>query len=188
MLRADLPAVLAIEAQANSVPWKAADFEVFLREPGEGPSHAGGPDPAGLAGAAGKAGMAVMAGIAGMAANGPVGWVWANPEVQGFACVVGAADEAELQAIAVARDQWGRGVGSALREALCGWAGVHAYASLHLEVREGNVRARDFYARWGFAVSGVRTRYYRDNGESALLLMKQFPLTGAPGAAGAPSA
>jgi [ribosomal protein S18]-alanine N-acetyltransferase len=150
MLRADLPAVLAIETQANSVPWKAADFEAFLREPGNAPS---GRD-------------------AGIAANGPVGWVWANPEVQGFACVVGAADEVELQAIAVARDHWGRGVGSALMEALCGWAVIHAYAALHLEVREGNARARDFYARWGFVPTGLRPRYYRDNGESALLLMK----------------
>lgn len=160
MLRADLPAVLAIEAQANPVPWKAADFEAFLREPGESPSE-------GIA--------ARPAGLSGLAANGPIGWVWANPEVQGFACVVGAADEVELQAIAVARDHWGRGVGSALLETLCGWAGVHAYATLHLEVREGNARARDFYARWGFVPSGSRPRYYRDNGESALLLMKTLP-------------
>src|SRR5688500_15854311 len=124
MLRADLPAVLAIEVQANPVPWKAADFEAFLREPGEGTSDRGSGFPAGAA------------------PNGPVGWVWANPEVQGFACVVGAADEVELQAIAVARDHWSRGVGSALMEALCGWARNHAYATLHLEVRESNVRAR----------------------------------------------
>jgi ribosomal protein S18 acetylase RimI-like enzyme len=177
MLRADLPAVLAIEAQANAVPWKAADFEVFLREPGEGPPGGGA-----------AASSGVSQAFAGIAANGPVGWVWANPEVQGFACVVGAADEAELQAIAVARDHWGRGVGSALMEALCGWAGVHAYAALHLEVREGNARARDFYARWGFVASGVRTRYYRNNGESALLLMKPLDKPGAPGAGQAPPA
>jgi ribosomal-protein-alanine N-acetyltransferase len=166
MLRADLPAVLAIEAQANPVPWKASDFEAFLREPGDAPSGGG------------EASSAGPAGSIGMAANGPVGWVWANPEVQGFACVVGAADEVELQAIAVARDHWGRGVGSALMEALSGWAGIHAYATLHLEVREGNARARDFYARRGFVPSGVRPRYYRDNGESALLLMKPLDKPG----------
>ena len=154
MLRADLPAVLAIEAQANSVPWKSRDFEAFVREPGEAPSGLG------------------EAGFAGVPANGPVGWVWANPEVQGFACAVGAADEVELQSIAVARDHWGRGVGSALMEALCDWGAFHAYGALHLEVREGNARARDFYARWGFIPSGLRPRYYRDNGESALLLLK----------------
>lgn len=166
MLRADLPAVLAIETQANPVPWKAADFGIFLREPGEGPFDGVGPGPAGLSG---------------FAPDGPVGWVWANPEVQGFACAAGAADEVELQAIAVARDHWGRGVGSALMEALCHWAGIHAYATLHLEVREGNARAREFYARWGFVPSGVRHKYYRDNGESALLLMKPLMRPGGGG-------
>ena len=144
MLSADLPAVLAIEAQANPVPWMARDFEAFLRGPVET-----GPGP-----------------------NGPVGWVWANPEVQGFACAVGAADEVELQTIAVARDHWGRGAGSALMEVLTAWARNHAYATMHLEVREGNLRARDFYARWGFRPAGARPKYYRDNGETALLLVK----------------
>jgi ribosomal-protein-alanine N-acetyltransferase len=153
MLRADLPAVLAIEAQANPVPWQAGDFEAFLRDP----AHASGASAAG-----------------GAPAQGHVGWVWANPEVQGFACVAGAADEAELQTIAVARDQWGRGVGAALMEVLCGWAKDHAYSALHLEVREGNVRARDFYARWGFAAVGQRLKYYRDNGETAVLMVKRY--------------
>jgi ribosomal-protein-alanine N-acetyltransferase len=173
MQRADLPAVLAIEAQANPVPWKAADFEAFLREPGESASDQG---------------PGVPAVNAGTAANGPVGWVWANPEVQGFACVVGAADEVELQAIAVARDHWSRGVGSALMETLCSWARTHAFATLHLEVREGNARARDFYARWGFVSAGVRPRYYRDNGESALLLAKPLNKPGLQGSGGAPFA
>jgi ribosomal-protein-alanine N-acetyltransferase len=155
MLRADLPAVLAIEAQANPVPWMDRDFEAFLQGPVE----------------------------AGHRSNGPVGWVWANPEVQGFACAVGAADEVELQTIAVARDHWGRGAGSALMEVLTAWARDHAYATLHLEVREGNARARDFYARWGFRPAGVRPKYYRDNGEAALLLVKALP----PAPPGAPA-
>jgi [ribosomal protein S18]-alanine N-acetyltransferase len=101
-----------------------------------------------------------------------VAWVWANPEVQGFACAVGAADEVELQSIAVARDHWSRGLGSALMEVLCGWARANKYRTLHLEVREGNVRALEFYGRLGFVRAGRRPRYYRDNGEAALLLVK----------------
>lgn len=145
MLRSDLPGVLAIESQANPVPWLAADFEVFLRDPADAERPP---------------------------VNGPVGWVWANPEVQGFACVVGAADEAELQAIAIARDRWGLGLGSALMDVLCVWARANAYRTLHLEVREGNARALQFYRRWGFAEAGRRPKYYRDNGEAALLLVK----------------
>jgi ribosomal-protein-alanine N-acetyltransferase len=148
MLRTDLDAVLAIEAQANPVPWKAADFEAFLRPPiaAELP-----PD-----------------------AKGPAGWVWADPEVQGFACVFAAADEGELQSIAVARDHWGRGVGSALMEALCAWARSGGLRTMHLEVREGNARALDSYARWGFLQTGRRPKYYRDNAEAALLLAKSL--------------
>ncbi|HKP96612.1 MAG TPA: GNAT family N-acetyltransferase [Fibrobacteria bacterium] len=149
MLRTDLAAVLAIEAQANPVPWQAGDFEIFLR-----PLFPPHPVPAFSA--------------------GPMGWVWADPEVQGFACAMGAADEAELQAIAVARDHWGRGVASALMETLCAWARSNGLRTLHLEVREGNARARDFYARWGFVQTGLRPKYYRDNAEAALLLAKSL--------------
>ena len=148
MRRTDLDAVLAIEAQANPVPWKAGDFEVFLRPPF--PAEGAVPP------------------------LGPVGWVWGDPEVQGFACAVGAADEAELQAIAVARDHWSLGVGSALMKTLEAWALANSLRTLHLEVREGNARAREFYARWGFTAAGRRPRYYRDNAEDALLLVKNL--------------
>lgn len=185
MLRTDLDAVLAIEAQANPVPWKAGDFETFLRPPFQagGGFASRGPAPEAFSGTAGTtgtvgpaAGNADAADLGRAAAFGPgggaIGWVWADPEVQGFACVVGAADEAELQSIAVARDHWGRGVGSALMETLCGWCRAHALRTVHLEVRESNARALEFYARWGFAAAGRRPAYYRDNAEAALLLVK----------------
>ncbi|MEO7424310.1 MAG: GNAT family N-acetyltransferase [Fibrobacteria bacterium] len=150
MLRTDLAAVLAIEAQANPVPWQVADFEVFLRPPYQVETLPDSAHPL----------------------TGPMGWVWADPEVQGFACAVGAADEAELQSLAVAKDHWGRGVGSSLMESLLAWAKAGGLRTLHLEVREGNERARDFYARWGFTPAGRRPKYYRDNAEAALLLVK----------------
>ena len=43
-----------------------------------------------------------------------------------------------------------------------------AYATL--EVRESNTGARRLYADLGFRELGVRKRYYRDNGEDAVLL------------------
>lgn len=157
MLRADLPAVMAIEVQANPVPWKAEDFEAFLQEPGR-PSDRQGV----------SAGDPLLA----QGAGGHMGWVWAGPEVQGFACAMGAADEAELQSIAVARDRWGRGIGLALMISLSAWAEINGYRRLHLEVRERNARALDFYRRWGFTVTGRRPKYYRDNLEDALLMTK----------------
>ncbi len=166
MLLTDLAAVLAIEAQANPVPWQASDFRVFLRPPY--PSE--NPD----AGVDAGSPQAYGSGDPRHTLSGQMGWVWADPEVQGFACVVGAADEAELQAIAVARDHWSRGVASALMETLCAWARRNGLRTLHLEVREGNARAREFYARWGFAQAGRRPKYYRDNAEAALLLVKSL--------------
>lgn len=137
MTRADLPAVLDIEAAANPVPWGAPEFEVYLD------ANAG---------------------------SGTRAWVWADPVVQGFLCASSAADEAELQSIAVEESHRGTGVGSELMRAFLAWAVASGARTVHLEVREGNARARAFYARWGFAEMGRRPRYYRDNGETALLL------------------
>jgi ribosomal-protein-alanine N-acetyltransferase len=146
MLSQDLAAVLAIEAEANPSPWKASDFSAFLQP--SFPGETGGERKA---------------------------WVFADPEVRGFLCAVGVAGEAELQSVAVWKTRWGRGVGSALMESLCGWARENGYRALHLEVREGNSRALEFYGRWGFASVGRRPQYYRDNGETAVLMSLNLP-------------
>ena len=39
-----------------------------------------------------------------------------------------------------------------------------------LEVRKGNSEAQALYAQFGFQVTGVRRRYYQDNGEDALIM------------------
>ncbi len=39
-----------------------------------------------------------------------------------------------------------------------------------LEVRRGNLGAQRLYEQFGFKVDGIRARYYRDNGEDALLM------------------
>lgn len=137
MARADLPAVLDIEAAANPVPWGAAEFAPYFD-----------PEPS----------------------SGPRAWVWGDPRVRGFLCASSAADEAELQSIAVEDSHRGTGVGSEMMRAFLAWASAAGVRTVHLEVREGNARARAFYARWGFAEIGRRPRYYRDNGETALLL------------------
>jgi ribosomal-protein-alanine N-acetyltransferase len=45
----------------------------------------------------------------------------------------------------------------------------------HLEVRAGNLAAQKMYANFGYEVVGRRTRYYKDNGEDALLLTLKLP-------------
>ncbi len=160
---ADIYAVLAIETEANPSPWLASDFSAFLYDPNLDPTQnvlsamAPGATPTGVS-ATGNAGGDRKA------------WVYADPEVRGFLCAVGVAGEAELQSVAVEKARWGGGVGSALMETFLAWARAGDYLTLHLEVREGNARALDFYRRWGFAAVGRRPRYYRDNGEDAVLM------------------
>lgn len=147
----DIPAMMAIENQVNPSPWRAPDFESFLPA---------APIPT-------DAGSAITA-------AGPerAAWVYADPEVRGFLCAMAVAGEAELQAIGVEQARWGKGAGSALMESLLAWARRGGITAIHLEVREGNRRALDFYARFGFAPVGKRPRYYQDNGEAAILMKR----------------
>ncbi|HET9784202.1 MAG TPA: ribosomal protein S18-alanine N-acetyltransferase [Terriglobales bacterium] len=88
----------------------------------------------------------------------------------GYCVVECVADEAELQAVAVA-DNWRRhGVGAALLSAARASAQQRGAQQVYLEVRESNDAAQAFYRRFGFAVSGRRPSYYRDPPEAALLM------------------
>jgi [ribosomal protein S18]-alanine N-acetyltransferase len=152
LLLADLPAAIAIEFEANPSPWRAKDFEAFIHSPSSGISGQG---PTNL--------------------QPPIGgqhraWVYADPEVRGFLCAVGVVDELELQSLAVERARWSMGVGSSLMEAMIKWAREAHFRNIHLEVREGNLRALQFYHRWGFISVGRRPNYYPEGGEAAILM------------------
>jgi len=143
MESADVFAILAIEAEANPSPWKLSDFHIFLPTSKKG--DAGGEHKA---------------------------WVYSDPEVRGFICAVGIADEVELQAIAVEKAKWSAGLGRALMESMETWARENGYHNLHLEVRESNVRAIQFYHRLGFQSVGRRVNYYQNNLEAAILMSR----------------
>jgi ribosomal-protein-alanine N-acetyltransferase len=44
-----------------------------------------------------------------------------------------------------------------------------------LEVREGNLAARELYEKFGFEDVGIRKNYYKDNGENAVMLNLENP-------------
>jgi ribosomal-protein-alanine N-acetyltransferase len=167
MLPADLEAVLALEhelfpedawspemfADEVSQPAEARLYLVAERGPVGGQADQ---EPAGLPGLAGYAGMMFVPGML----------LPSGRSVPG-----GSAD---VLTIAVAADCWGRGIGSALLEALVGAARRRRCAEVFLEVREDNSRARGLYRRRGFVEIGVRRGYYQPANVDAIVMRKDL--------------
>jgi ribosomal-protein-alanine N-acetyltransferase len=168
MLASDLEAVLALEHEL--FPEDAWSPEMFADEV----SHAAearlymvaerGPvgHPADEESAPGLAGHVGLAGYAGM---------MFVPGPSGRSIPGGSAD---VLTIAVAADCWGRGIGSALLEALVGAARRRRCAEVFLEVREDNSRARGLYRRRGFVEIGVRRGYYQPANVDAIVMRKDL--------------
>lgn len=162
MLPADLEAVLALEHELfPEDAWSPEMFADEVSQPAEarlymvaerGPvGHQADEEPAGLPGPAGHGGLAGYAGM--MFVPG------------------GSAD---VLTIAVAADCWGRGIGSALLEALVGAARRRRCREVFLEVREDNPRARGLYLRRGFVEIGVRRGYYQPANVDAIVMRKDL--------------
>lgn len=81
---------------------------------------------------------------------------------------------AELETIVVAAEQRGRGLGKALLAELIFATGRRGAEKMLLEVRAGNARALELYARVGFQREGVRPSYYREPVEDAVLMSLEF--------------
>lgn len=85
----------------------------------------------------------------------------------GLAFVAGPPHaEAEVHTIGVDPSHQGRGIGRALLRELLAVADAEA-ATVFLEVRTDNEPARTLYESEGFAVVGLRKRYYRPSGADA---------------------
>ena len=164
MLPADLEAVLALERELfPEDAWSPEMFADEFSQPAEarlymvaerGPvRHQADEEAAGLPGLAGYAGMMFVPGHPGGNSRG------------------GSAD---VLTIAVAADCWGRGIGSALLEALVGTARRRRCAEVFLEVREDNPRARGLYLRRGFVEIGVRRGYYQPANVDAIVMRKDL--------------
>jgi ribosomal-protein-alanine N-acetyltransferase len=79
-------------------------------------------------------------------------------------------DEAHIATIATHPDYRRQGTGRELLKA--GMEAAHAEGTrlFHLEVRAGNTAAIKMYESFGYAIVGRRPKYYKDNGEDALLM------------------
>lgn len=83
-------------------------------------------------------------------------------------------DEADVLTMAVAQEHWGKGIGTALLEALFGEATSRKCTQVFLEVRADNPRAQNLYTRHGFTEVGVRKGYYQPSGTDAIVMRKDL--------------
>jgi ribosomal-protein-alanine N-acetyltransferase len=89
--------------------------------------------------------------------------------IRGLLIAQAVGDEWELENIVVDPGSQRRGLGSLLMTGFLYHVRVAKGRVIHLEVRDSNHAARALYERWGFSVSGRRSRYYIDPEEDAAM-------------------
>lgn len=88
----------------------------------------------------------------------------------GYAGLAAAGGLGDVQTIAVARDQWGTGLGARLLTDLLQHATAFECDEVLLEVRVDNTRAQKLYERFGFEPIGFRRGYYQPGNIDALVM------------------
>lgn len=90
--------------------------------------------------------------------------------VIGFTVIWVIIDEAHIGTIAIHPDYQNYGIGKKFLSFICLKLLDENIQKIFLEVRKSNHSAISLYEKFGFVIDGERKRYYRDNGESALLM------------------
>ena len=83
------------------------------------------------------------------------------------------AGEGEVQRIAVLPGYRRLGVARKMMEAMVTCARASLVTAISLEVRQGNLPARNLYESFGFRAEAVRKGYYRNPSEDALIMWKR---------------
>ncbi|MCA2179930.1 ribosomal protein S18-alanine N-acetyltransferase [Nonomuraea glycinis] len=97
----------------------------------------------------------------------------ADDQIVAYAGLAVAADQADVQTIAVLESHRGTGIGGAMLAELLRVAGERGAREIFLEVREDNPVARGVYQHFGFEEIGVRRRYY-DDGTDAIMMRRKL--------------
>ncbi len=90
--------------------------------------------------------------------------------VVGYVGIYHILDEGQILNIAVSPEYRKRGIASALIGKIKEYARANGITFLTLEVRESNASARALYEKHGFYQVGVRTNYYSQPKENAILM------------------
>ena len=101
-------------------------------------------------------------------------------ELLGYFIAMAGVDEMHLLNITVAPAWQGQGFGRLMLQALADHTREAGLASLWLEVRQSNLRARALYAQLGYAEVGLRRGYYPAAGrrEDAVVMSLVLPQAG----------
>ena len=94
-------------------------------------------------------------------------------DLVGYAFVSRYVDAWHVMNVAVATDFRGRGIATALLERLFEMTATDPQRGYTLEVRVSNVQAIRLYERLGFEARGIRSGYYTDNREDALIMWRE---------------
>lgn len=90
--------------------------------------------------------------------------------VVGYMLFQNACEEVELHTIAVANEMQRRGIANDLMKYMLSEAARQGVRRVFLHVRPSNDVARALYAKFGFVAIAKRSKYYRDDGEDALVM------------------
>ena len=95
--------------------------------------------------------------------------VFGNSALLGYSVSSLIFEEHHLLTVAIARDARRSGLGKALLSETIRLGRERGAEVVFLEVRAGNSAARALYEGLGFRITGVRSGYYVDNQEDAIL-------------------
>ena len=94
--------------------------------------------------------------------------------VVGFCSFWRVLDELHINNLAVLPELRRQGVASALLERVMIEGARLGIRRAMLEVRQSNVSARQLYEKFGFVVTGTRSKYYTNPIEDALVLWREY--------------
>jgi len=92
--------------------------------------------------------------------------------IVGYCGIFILAPDSDIQTLAVAEDQRGRGVGRQLLDAAIASAASAGARSMTLEVRADNDAALTLYEGRGFAIVSRRSSYYPDGSDALILQLR----------------
>ena len=88
----------------------------------------------------------------------------------GFIIFSPISPEAHILSISVRNEMQSKGIGTLLLKSMLDQCKVMNYKKIFLEVRVSNEKAINFYEKFGFSKDAIRSNYYTDNSEDALLM------------------